>query len=209
MVVVGHRGLGEFTGLLLGFVGAQTAAHAASPVIVVRTNAVDRSPGSDEAGQGAGQVVVGVDGSDLSRLAVDYAFTHAALHGAGVLAVNVFTPPVIAAPGQAWPVADDASVLPDQTRLLSEALAGYGATHPDVPVRHKVVIGEPAEVLVAESAGAALTVLSSRCQSGSIDRLLGSTSQAVLHHATGPVALIRAYPTRFRPEAPDAAGATP
>jgi nucleotide-binding universal stress UspA family protein len=139
-------------------------------------------------------VVVGVDGSELSKLAVDFAFAHAALHGMGVTAVNVYSPRMLAAPGQAWPLTDSAGFLQDRNRLLSEALAGYRDTYPGVPLRHKIVVGRPAQVLVAESARAALTVVGSRGRGGFTGLLLGSTSQAVLHHATGPVAVVRAQP---------------
>jgi nucleotide-binding universal stress UspA family protein len=200
MVVLGHRGLGGFTGLLLGSVGVQVAAHASCPVIVVRANGPDRNTDGrlDESGSAVGQVVVGVDGSELSTLAVDFAFAHAALHRLGVTAVNVYSPRILTAPGQAWPLADDAGSLQDRTRLLSEALAGYRAGYPDVPVRHKIVVGRPAEVLAAESADAALTVLGSRGRGGFTGLLLGSTSQAALHHATGPVAVVRAQTTGHR-----------
>ena len=186
LVVVGHRGLGGFTGLLVGSVGVQAAAHAACPVTVVR----DSDP--DKAGPVAGEVVVGVDGSELSSLAVDFAFSHAALHRLGVLAVHVYAFPAFITslnpPGAAYDIDD---LREDHARLLAEALAGYRDNYPDVPVRQKVVYGQPAAVLVAESAGAALTVVGSRGRGGFAGLLLGSTSQSVLHHATGPVAIVR------------------
>jgi nucleotide-binding universal stress UspA family protein len=183
LLVVGHRGLGGFTGLV-GSVGVQTAAHAACPVIIVR----DSRP--DEA---RGHVVVGVDGSGLSGLAIDFAFAHAALHRLGVLAVNVHQMPTFAAPSDAWLVANDVEGWrEDQIRLLDEALAGCRENYPDVPVRQVVRHGQPAAVLVAESAGAALTVVGSRSRGGLTGLLLGSTSQTVLQHASGPVAVVRA-----------------
>jgi nucleotide-binding universal stress UspA family protein len=186
LVVVGHRGLGGFTGLLVGSVGVLAAAHAACPVIVVRGN------DSDEAGPPAGEVVVGVDGSELSSLAVDFAFSHAALHHLGVLAVQAYAFPAFITSSDPLSAAYDIDDLrEDHARLLAEALAGYRNNYPDVPVRQKVVYGRPAAVLVAESAGAALTVVGSRGRGGFTGLLLGSTSQSVLHHATGPVAIVR------------------
>jgi nucleotide-binding universal stress UspA family protein len=187
LVVVGQRGLGGFTGLLVGSVGVLAAAHAACPVIVVR----DSDP--DEAGPAAGEVVVGVDGSELSSLAVGFAFSHAALHRLGVLAVHVYAFPAFIPSGDPLTAAayDVDDLRDEHARLLVEALAGYRDNYPDVPVRHKVVYGRPAAVLVAESAGAALTVVGSRGRGGFAGLLLGSTSQSVLHHATGPVAIVR------------------
>ncbi|MEU8398340.1 universal stress protein [Nonomuraea sp. NPDC048892] len=184
LVVVGHRGLGGFTGLLVGSVGVQAAAHAACPVVVVRD-----SPSGDaaQAGPATGQVVVGVDGSDLSDLAVDFAFAHAERHGLGVVAVHSYQ----------WRIgsyyADHLSPWP--ARLLAEAVADYCEHYPDVPLQQKVVQGESADVLIAESAGAALTVVGSRGRGGFTGLLLGSTSQRVLHHASGTVAIVRAQAT--------------
>ena len=194
LVVVGHRGLGGFTGLLVGSVGVQTAAHAACPVIVVR-NSEPSKP--SESGPATGRVLVGVDSSDHSRLAVDFAFTHAALHGLGLVAVHAHQWPPFSASSDARIASrqpDDAQAEP--TQLLNETLAGYRDTYPDVPVQQKVVQGRPSAVLVAESAGAALTVVGSRGRGGFTGLLLGSTSQNVLHHATGPVAIVRAHPSR-------------
>jgi nucleotide-binding universal stress UspA family protein len=107
LLVVGHRGLGGFTGLLVGSVGVQTAAHAACPVIIVRDGHPDEADDRGQAGPVASPVVIGVDGSDLSSLAVDFAFAHAALHGLGVTAVNVYQRPAFTAPSDAWLAAYD------------------------------------------------------------------------------------------------------
>ncbi|RSM73791.1 universal stress protein UspA [Actinoplanes sp. ATCC 53533] len=204
LVVVGHRGLGGFTGLLVGSVGVQTAAHAACPVVVIR----DNDTGHGRTGPGAGQVVVGVDDSDPSGLAVDFAFTHAARHGIGVVAIHAHRT-AAAAPDASRVAASDAR-HEGPAHMLTEVLAGYRAKYPDVPVQGKLVRGRPAAVLVAESAGAALTVVGSRGRGGFTGLLLGSTSQGVLHHASSPVAIVRARQshrrgatTRARRNAPD------
>jgi acyl-CoA dehydrogenase family member 9 len=188
LVVVGHRGLGGFTGLLVGSVGVQTAAHAACPVIVVRDSESEPlEPGP------AGQVVVGVDGSEHSMLAMDFAFSHAALHGLGVVAIHANQSPALASDPRIVSRLDGTRA--GSALLLNEALAGYSDKYPDVAVQLEVVQGSAAEALVAESAGAALTVVGSRGRGGFTGLLLGSTSQSVLQHATGPVAIVRGHPT--------------
>jgi nucleotide-binding universal stress UspA family protein len=211
LLVVGHRGLGGFTGLLLGSVGVQTAAHAACPVIVV----LDSGEGHTGVGPAAGQVVVGVDDSDFSSPVVDFAFAHAAAHGVGVVAVRADQWGPVAESGESRVAAPDGR-HERRARMLSDALAGHRDKYPDVPVQEKLVNGRPAAVLVAESAGAALTVVGSRGRGGFTGLLLGSTSQAVLHHASSPVAIVRAHPThngraastRARPNVPDTGDVT-
>jgi nucleotide-binding universal stress UspA family protein len=193
LVVVGHRGRGGLAGLLVGSVGVQTAAHAHCPVIVVRDGGH-----ADIPGPATGHVVVGVDGSDMSSLAVDFAFAYAALHRLGVLAVHAHHLPTSTAPdyprAATYPV--DARGRP--SRLLADALNRLRDRYPEVAVRQKVIHAAPADALLASSGGAALTVVGSRGRGGFTGLLLGSTSQDVLHHATGPVAVVRAHPSRQR-----------
>jgi nucleotide-binding universal stress UspA family protein len=80
LVVVGDRGLGGFTGLLLGSVAVGLAAHAASPVAVVRGAA----PPPD------GPVVVGVDGSPSSEAALAAAYPAAAARRVPLVAVHTW-----------------------------------------------------------------------------------------------------------------------
>jgi nucleotide-binding universal stress UspA family protein len=113
----------------------------------------------------------------------------------GVVAVYVYRFPAFTASSDP-PIAtyDVDDLREDHGRLLAEARAGYGDKNPDVPVRPKIVHGQPAAVLVAESAGAALTVVGSRGRGGFTGLLLGFTSQSVLHHATR-VAIVHAHAT--------------
>jgi nucleotide-binding universal stress UspA family protein len=190
LVVVGHRGLGGFASLLVGSVGVQTAAHAQCPVVVVRSS--DKRP--EPARTDTGQVVVGVDGAEISRQAIGFAFDYAARHGLGVTAVHAYHWPFLGAIDPALGDYTPADLHADHYRLLAEALAEFVAEYPDVPAQCKIAEGRPGEVLVAESAGAALTVVGSRGRGGFAGLLLGSTSQDVLHHASGTVAVVRAAP---------------
>ena len=74
LLVVGSRGLGGFTGLLLGSVSGQVAMHAHSPVIVLRppvTQALQPQPDT-------GRVIVGIDGSPGASAALAFALEEAA-----------------------------------------------------------------------------------------------------------------------------------
>jgi len=82
-VVLGSRGLGGFTGLLLGSVSLQVATHARCPVVIAR-----------QAASAGGDIVVGVDGSGRSDAAVGYAFEQAAWRGAALTAVHAWRWPV-------------------------------------------------------------------------------------------------------------------
>ncbi|MGX7826250.1 universal stress protein [Actinokineospora sp. 24-640] len=176
LVVLGSRGLGGFSGLLVGSSAVQVAAHACVPVVVVHGG----GPGERTA---RGDVVVGVDGSAHSADAIAFAFGEARRLGTGLLAVSVAP---VGLPAGELP-ADDARTA----RALAEAMAGWAEKYPEVPVRRDVVVGHPARTLTDLAAGAAMLVVGSRGAGGFRGLLLGSVSQAVLHHATCPVAIVR------------------
>jgi nucleotide-binding universal stress UspA family protein len=174
-VVVGARGHGgPLGGLHLGSVGAQLVSHAPCPVVVVRR------------GSGSG-IVVGVDGSPTSSLAIGFAFAEAEALGEPLTAVHAWRPRMHGD----LPLVDD---MDDghESALLSESLAGWSQKSPDVEVRHVLSTLEPAAALVAESATARLLVVGSRGLGGFRGLLLGSVSGSVLRHAVCDVAVVRA-----------------
>ncbi|MQA79639.1 MAG: universal stress protein [Streptosporangiales bacterium] len=185
-VVVGNRGLGGFSGLLVGSVGVNIAAHASCPVVVVR-------PGTG-AGPSAGRVVVGVDGSPESHLAISVAFEDASRRGVGLTAVHGWTTPASLGTGAMLPLVFDPELVgQEESRMLAELLAGWCEKYPDVDVERRVRYTKPGKLLVEESRGACLVVVGSRGRGGFRGLLLGSVSQAVLHHAQCPVEIVRNY----------------
>ncbi|GAA1796382.1 universal stress protein [Planosporangium flavigriseum] len=180
LVVVGDRGLGGFTGLLVGSVAVQLAAHAACPVLVAR--------GRTDAG---GDVLVGVDGSPANEPAVGFAFEEAALRGVVLTALHAWTHPVRTEPGDMLPLVYDAGMVEaEEERVLAEALAGWRDKYPDVPVRRQLVHGHTRRALIDATERAQLAVVGSRGRGGFTGLLLGSVSQAVLHHAACPVGIV-------------------
>jgi nucleotide-binding universal stress UspA family protein len=180
LVVVGHRGLGGFAGLLLGSVAAHLATH--SPIAVLVARGVEHS---------GGPVLVGVDGSPESDGAVEAAFREAEQRRAGLLAVHTWTGPISRQPGDMLPLVYDRDLVEqEETRVLGEAIAGHRANHPDVVVEERVVCGRAAHTLIELSEDAPLLVIGSRGRGGFARLMLGSTSQQVFHHAHCPVLLI-------------------
>jgi nucleotide-binding universal stress UspA family protein len=84
----------------------------------------------------------------------------------------------------------------DEREVLAERLAGWSAKYPDVAVRRLVVRDRAARALVEESGRAQLVVAGSRGGGGFRGLLLGSVSQALLHHAHCPVAVVRPRETK-------------
>jgi nucleotide-binding universal stress UspA family protein len=181
LVVVGSRGLGGFSGLLVGSVAVQLAAHAACPVVVAKGQP-DR----------AGDVVVGVDGSPKGEPAIGFAFEAASVSGARLTAVHAFQFPVHGEPGDMLPLVYDADQLAEEeAAVLGEAIAGWRERYPDVVVRSLVVRSRPTRALVSASEQARLLVVGTRGRGGFTGLLLGSVSHGVLHHAACPVAIVR------------------
>ncbi|MCE3553148.1 universal stress protein [Pseudonocardia sp. RS11V-5] len=191
LTVLGSRGLGGFTGLLLGSVAGSLAARGGSPVLVVRGRRDEQS------GPGTGSpdprpIIVGIDGSPTSEAAVALAFEEAALRAAPLLAVHTWLDDVIEP--TLSPLIDWQSLEAEERSLLAQRLAGWSEKYPDVEVRRLVERDRPAGVLLAETAQAQLVVVGSRGRGNATGLLLGSVSHALLHHSHCPVLVARPDP---------------
>src|SRR5271169_4664935 len=140
-------------------------------------------------------IVVGVDGSDHSRLALTWAMREAVQHHVPLTVMTVRPAPVRPATRIFWAVPD----LPDNSHdpeLARKALQEFadkvaneiGETGPEVTV--SVSAGDPAEELVKASRDADMLVVGSRGSGGFARLLMGSVSSQVTHHAACPVVII-------------------
>lgn len=187
LTVVGTRGGGGFTDRLLGTVSTALPAHAHCPVVVVpaRGGSVARFVPQH-------RIVVGVDGSASSKVALEYAVSQAALWAAELTVVAGV--PMAQGTGMLpWlpAVVDRGQVLADveaaMDERVAEAVAGTGVT----PKVH-ALDGSGAALLTEFSTVVDLIVVGSRGRGGFAGMLLGSTSQSVLHHTGCPVMVVPA-----------------
>jgi nucleotide-binding universal stress UspA family protein len=190
LLVVGSRGRGGFTGLLLGSVSTQVTAHAQCPVVVVHDT--DHRSYDGEPTEFANRVVIGIDGSELSRDAMAFAFDYASRHGLGITALHTWDVPV---PDTVPPIivsqAELDEVQDEELMITATQMSAWTDKHPDINVVQKVMRGSAVAVLIGASKDAALVVVGSRGRGGFLGLLLGSVSQALLHHAVAPVAVVR------------------
>ncbi|MEV6926633.1 universal stress protein [Dactylosporangium sp. NPDC051485] len=175
LLVVGNRGAGGLTNLLMGSVSQQVATHAGVPVAVVR----GRSAAAD------GPVAVGVDGSASSDVALGLAFDAARARDAELVAIRAYP-----TPSQAALPAD--VVVAHERAALEESLAPWRVRYPDVKVEALVAPGRAAKVLIGVSHTARLVVVGSRGHGGFAGLLLGSVGQQLMHHAECPVLIAHA-----------------
>jgi nucleotide-binding universal stress UspA family protein len=184
-IVLGSRGRGGFADLMVGSTTLHVAAHAVCPVIAIPHP-------SDPAAPRRG-VVVGIDGSSASEAAIGYAFETAAETGEPLTAILAWHDPTRTGAGTMMPVTyDPAEVVKRERVVLADALSGWQQKFPDVEVEEKVVLGHPVPVLVSQSRDARLLVVGCRGRGALRSLVLGSVSHGVLHHATGPVAVVHA-----------------
>jgi nucleotide-binding universal stress UspA family protein len=186
LVVVGNRGRGGFTSLLLGSVGHRVATHAPCPTVVVRGCSIGRE----------GPVVVGADGSPAADHAVQLAFEEASARHTEVVAIRAYqppaTPPTPGMPGiPPLSTGPEVDTTGERTRL-GESLAPWRDKYPHVSVKAMVVRGNPARILVGASHTAQLLVVGNRGHGSLIGSMLGSISLQLLHHTDCPVLIARA-----------------
>ncbi|MED7955087.1 universal stress protein [Streptomyces sp. BE303] len=186
LLVLGSRGLGGFTGLLVGSVGLRTAARATCPVVLVRA-------GEDGPEGLPADVVVGVAGDRPCDAVLDFAFRYAAGTGSVLRVVESRTTPH-------GPYATEAPVDQRQIReslaatehvRLQDALARWREKYPGVHAEAEVCAWSPARALVEASRSASLVVLGRRTPKHRLAApRLGAVTQSVLHHAHSPVAVV-------------------
>ncbi|MCB1266201.1 MAG: universal stress protein [Mycobacterium sp.] len=139
-------------------------------------------------------VIVGVDGSPASRVAVDWAARDAARRGAPLKLVHVLTPPAVMAfpevpmpPGYLrWQEDEGAKLISSALKTVEEATEGS-----QIEVSSEMVTGPSVPVLTDLSTGAQMIVVGSRGRGALARGLLGSISTGLVHHAKCPVAVIR------------------
>ena len=170
MVVVGQRGRGGLPGSLLGSTGQQVCAHARGRVVVVRGH------WHPAAGYVPGPVVVGADGSDGSRAAIAFAAMEATLREVPLVAVCA--------------LADSPGSLGGASRMqeaFDQDIARWEKEYPELTILRQVAFVQPRTALLDATSDAQLLVVGHRGRGGLKGMLLGSVSQAMLHHARCPV----------------------
>jgi len=181
MLVVGARGVGAFTALILGSVSQYVSTHATCPVAVVReeTTAAHR------------QVGVGIGDPARSAAALAFAFEEASLRKASLVAVHVWDMPRGQIGRATWALATPGrpSLEEEAARQLDSVLADWQSKYPDVQVSHDFVQGHPGRALVGLSARADLVVVGRHLAHGALPGP-GAVRHSVLHHAHGPVVTV-------------------
>lgn len=181
IVVLGAQGHGLLGGMVLGSVSQHVTRHATCPVVVVRGS---RTPGSN-------RVVVGVDGSDASLKALEFAAGHAELVGGTLVVVHGRGMTGINGPFDVDVAPAVVEELDSAERLLAEAVAGLRDQWPDLLVELRPMPVPSVRALVDASTSASLVVVGTRGRGGFMGLLLGSVSSGVLQHAQCPVAVVR------------------
>ncbi|MEH1100007.1 universal stress protein [Micromonospora sp. CPCC 205561] len=141
----------------------QLAARAGCPVLVARRQPPPQGP-----------VLVGVDGSVSSQVALDWAFECAARREARLLAVRVVEP-------------GDGAVEPDP---LVAMVARSARRFPSVATECHAIRGDPGTVLVDQSRSAQVALVAARGDEP-WRGMLGAVSQALLYHSPAPVIVVR------------------
>jgi nucleotide-binding universal stress UspA family protein len=177
LLVLGSRGHGGFTGLLTGSTAVSVTTHAHCPVVVVRR---------DTSAATGRRIVVGVDGSDCSLVALGFAVERAARRDAPLHVVRAWAQAQWRAQGF-----DPNEAQAAEQANLEESLRQWRESFPNVPVTTGVVPGNAASALVEATRDAQLVVVGTRGRGGLRGALLGSVSQQVLHHTHCPVAVVR------------------
>jgi nucleotide-binding universal stress UspA family protein len=181
MLVVGSRGRGPVASLLLGSVSVSVSKHASCPIVVRRSSEPAR-PGH--------RIVVGVDGTELSLPAIEFAYRMASFRGSALTVVHCYwtASPVPPSPG--------GGLLPDLAAdhdLISESLAGMALKFPDVEVAVHLVPGFADQQLIAASPDYDLVVIGHHGLNPLSDLVYGSGAPAVLEHAQGAVAVVPSH----------------
>jgi nucleotide-binding universal stress UspA family protein len=137
------------------------------------------------------RIVVGVDGSENSRRALEWAIEEAKIRRAQLTVVSAWQIPNVVLSSTVATAAYDSDVWKSAaTETLDTMLRAVDSDGLSAGLDRQVVEGPPAKMLLDVAKGADLIVVGSRGRGGFAGLLLGSVSQQVAHHADCPVVIV-------------------
>jgi nucleotide-binding universal stress UspA family protein len=133
-------------------------------------------------------IVVGIDGSDASKAALDWAVREAALRNARVRAVGVVDAQMVPSAPLVGLVKGD--LVGGMREAVQDAVAQAKQVDGAVPFEREITTGHPARALIDLSQDAELLVVGRRGHSPLAGLLMGSVASQVSAHADCPVVVI-------------------
>ena len=141
------------------------------------------------------RIVVGIDGSQGARQALDWAVAEAKLRDAHLMVIHAWLEPAAVAVGSVITVGGVEPEIFEETaqRTMADVLGAVDTSELSQGIDSHVVAGAPARALLDAAKDADLLVVGSRGLGGFSGLLLGSVSQQVAHHATCPVVIVPSH----------------
>lgn len=187
VLVVGRRGMGSFTRLLVGSTSLSVASFSRVPVVVVPENwqvpAHVNQP-----------VVVGVDHEDLQPAALQFAFAEAQRRKVPLIAAHGREIPEPDGSPESQVAAADERTEQVSAEALNRAVEPFRRAYPGVEVSLLHRREHPLTVLLDQAKPAQLLVLGRHSNRRRGGFPFGSVARAVLHYAEVPVAIVPPLP---------------
>jgi nucleotide-binding universal stress UspA family protein len=141
------------------------------------------------------RIVVGIDGSQGARRALEWAVAEAKLRDAHLVVIHAWLEPAAVAVGSVITAGGVEPEIFEDTawRIMTDVLAEVDTAGLPQGMESHVIAGGPARALLDAAKDADLIVVGSRGLGGFSGLLLGSVSQQVAHHATCPVVIIPSH----------------
>ncbi len=136
------------------------------------------------------KIVVGVDGSEGSRLALHWAIDEAKIRGSAIEIVHTwdFTPPLDPVGGFVF--VPDKDFQESAQLVVDNLLKSVSDLASSIAITTHVERGSASQILLNHAKTAELLVVGRRGRGGFIGLLMGSTATQVSHHAPCPVVIV-------------------
>ncbi|MEV3858156.1 universal stress protein [Streptomyces sp. NPDC050095] len=187
ILVLGSRGLGAVSGVLVGSVAQSVAGRTPVPLVLVREGATPHDAGTHR------DVVLGLDLGDPCDEVIQFAFTEADLRGARLKVVSAWKSPALytLGPGEVALAQGGPQRASEWQGFQDAVLHSWRDAYPNVAVTGTAIEGSAATPLLRAASGACLLVVGRRAREGHhLGPSNGPVTHEAMHHARCPVAVI-------------------